>query len=164
MKKNKKSGKLNPSYMKSLKKSDKNLKHGPIFEVFGFFLIWLNFHISLFLPKSNIHFVENTHPFGFDVSGLATLLVTIITIVALYKGKIFDKYPLSSVLIVSGVFSNFIERIYFGNVKDFLDIGIAYINLADLEIWIGLLFLNIQVWFFDKGEKQTEKETKKEEV
>lgn len=130
----------------------------PLAEMFGFFLIWLNFHIAVLLPKLNISFVINDQPFGFDISIAVTFFIIIFIIVALYKSTALDRYPLASILIIAGAFSNFIERLYFGGVRDYLDIQIAHINLADIEIWTGLILLNFQVWFSDNSKGKTDDE------
>ncbi|HTL39634.1 MAG TPA: signal peptidase II [Methylomirabilota bacterium] len=43
-------------------------------------------------------------------------------------------------LILAGALSNFIDRLYLGYVKDFLDLGLGFtFNLADLMVFSGLI-------------------------
>lgn len=126
----------------------------PLAEFFGLFLIFFNILLSYQLPNFSIAYVGNTKPFGFDISLLTTFLIQIFIFFGLYKGGAMDKYRLASALIIAGSFSNFLERLYFGEVKDYLDIGIAYINLADIQIWLGLILLNWQIWFWNKKIKK----------
>jgi lipoprotein signal peptidase len=45
-------------------------------------------------------------------------------------------------LIIAGSLSNFLEYTIFGCVVDYLDFRIAVLNLADIEIYGGLVLLN----------------------
>ena len=116
-----------------------------IASVFGFIFIGLNFGVSLVLPKTGLNYIVNSRPFGLDIAVEVTAFIIIFTILILYKTRLMDKYPISSVMILAGSISNFLERLYFGGVKDYLDVWIAHINLADLQIWIGLALLNHNV-------------------
>jgi lipoprotein signal peptidase len=46
-------------------------------------------------------------------------------------------------LILTGGWSNIIERLFLGYVVDYINFGFGYANIADLQIWIGVLALNI---------------------
>ena len=126
-------------------------------EVFGFILVALNISVSLILPKWGISYVNNDRPFGIDINQWIAVGLVALVVFFVYKSKILERYPLSAVMIIAGSFSNLIERLYFGSVKDYLDIWIAQINLADLEIWGGLLLLNYFMWsvWVDKSKTNT---------
>jgi signal peptidase II len=56
-------------------------------------------------------------------------------------------YFLASFLISTGAFSNFIDRIYYGFVIDYLVWPFNYFNLADLMILTGTLMVLIKLIF-----------------
>lgn len=123
---------------------------GLIFSLFGLFLIIANLLFSLTLEIFNQYFVFNTHPFGFNVPIYIVGIILFLVTISIFLGKIFLAYPLTSTLILSGAVSNFIERAVFGGVRDYIDISIAMINLADIQIWTGVLLLNYQLWIRNK--------------
>jgi signal peptidase II len=61
----------------------------------------------------------------------------------------FKKYPRHSyaiLLILTGSFSNLIDRVYYGCVIDFINIKVwPVFNLADSFIFLGVLILIIQI-------------------
>lgn len=113
-------------------------------------LIIFNFFISFIVRTQNIYFIPNTKPFGISFDNVTIILILSFITWSLDTLNFFDKYNLASVLLIVGAWSNFLERIYFGAVADYVNFFIAYINLADVQIWVGLLILNWQIWFLRK--------------
>ena len=95
-------------------------------------------------------------PFGITLpaptsqSGLKFFVVWAVTIALLIfilaAWKIFPTHRTALSLILGGALSNLADRINFGYVRDFLDIGVGTMNLADVAVWIGIgmLLFNIK--------------------
>ena len=113
-------------------------------------LIIFNFFISLVVRTQNVYFIPNTRPFGISFDNITVILILSFITWSLDTLNFFDKYNLASVLLIVGAWSNFLERIYFGAVADYVNFFISYINLADVQIWVGLIILNWQIWFLRK--------------
>ena len=69
--------------------------------------------------------------------------------------NLFQKSPVFSLLILAGGWSNLLERVIFGSATDYIIFVFSFINLADIEIWLGLILLNIQIWFFSPNTNQS---------
>lgn len=90
-------------------------------------------------------------------------LLIIITFIAfgffVYLMKDFDLkenpiYSASLILIISGTFGNFIDRIFLGYVRDFVSfsfINFPYFNFADMCLTVGVIFLSIDILFGQTG-------------
>lgn len=82
-------------------------------------------------------------PFGIDLPGfldfylVAGLLAIFVSLYVFY----FRKLSWGFVLVTSGALSNLLDRIYFGYVRDLINIGIATMNVADVLIWLGIALL-----------------------
>ena len=62
------------------------------------------------------------------------------------KFDFLHKTPVYAILILAGLYSNFVEKVMFNSVADYLPLGSLYLNLADSQIFLGLLILNLQSW------------------
>lgn len=95
-------------------------------------------------------------------------LLILITFVAfgffVYLMKDFDLkenpiYSASLILIVSGTFGNFIDRIFLGYVRDFIKFSFwesfPIFNIADICLTIGVLFLSFDILFGETGVRWT---------
>jgi len=84
-------------------------------------------------------------PFGIDLGGKDFLeigvIIALLAIFILLYAFYFRRLSLGFVLIVSGALSNLADRIYLGAVRDFIDVGIATMNIADLAVWTGIVML-----------------------
>jgi len=91
----------------------------------------------------------------FVFTGLS-LLASALLIVYLYKNRREPRFlTVSLAVILGGAFGNLIDRIAFGRVVDFLDIGIGtlrwYIfNVADSAVVVGMIFLLIYLYRCDR--------------
>jgi len=133
-------------YTKYLIKSSMNI--GQSIKILG------NFIRFTYVENTGIAFgihLNNTYVF----TGLSLLASTILA-VYLYKNReehIFLKVSLA--MILGGAFGNLIDRIFFGKVVDFLDIGIGGLrwwifNVADSAVVVGMFFLIIYLYRCDK--------------
>ena len=106
---------------------------------------------SVIIPKIfNITYVENTGA-AFSILTGNTMLIIIISFIllfVLYKYVfVGDKYNSVKYLILGGIISNLIDRIFRGYVIDYLDFNIfgysfPIFNIADICIVIGsILFI-----------------------
>ncbi len=145
--------------------------------VFGFVLIldqltkWLvrqnmtvGDSVSIIGNFIRITYVENPGiAFGIHVSN--RLIFTILSVLASVgvAGYLFTHWKektikkISLVLILGGAIGNIIDRIFFYNVVDFIDIGIGDLrwwvfNVADSSVVIGVILLLI-ITLSNQGEK-----------
>lgn len=108
------------------------------------FLVFFDQIAKYFIPRDFL--VKNyALPFGLDF-GKANYLILIFAGVLLSayfvkSTKSQKKLPIGFVLVGAGVISNLIDRIVFGYVRDFVNLGIITINFADLFIIGGLFML-----------------------
>jgi len=78
-----------------------------------------------------------------------TVIVTIVLAFLFFKGIVRPEHALGKiavVMVLGGATGNLIDRIRFGEVIDFIDMGIGYYrwpvyNLADIYITVGMVIL-----------------------
>lgn len=127
----------------------------------------MNVHDSILVIKDffYITYVRNTGAAWSLFAGktILLLMVSLIMIcgIILYVYKNKTKVKLEKIaysLILGGAIGNFLDRIVYGYVIDFLDFyifGYNYpiFNLADAFIVLGVLLLIIYVWRYSDGDK-----------
>ena len=89
-------------------------------------------------------FVQNTGALFGLFSGQRILLITlsfvILGILIYYYPE--RKYRIGLNLLIAGTIGNLIDRIYFGYVRDFIDLTIwPVFNFADVYVTVGVLYL-----------------------
>lgn len=84
----------------------------------------------------------------------------IVVLVMFYKREAKTSLLLqtSLVLLMAGAIGNFIDRLFFQKVVDFVDTVIfgydfPIFNVADASLTVGVILMVIQIFFFDKGDK-----------
>ncbi len=87
---------------------------------------------------------------------LITLLIFIIIIILLFLIKNQNQYPYLYSMIVGGALGNFVDRIRFSSVPDFIDFHISnfhwfVFNIADIFVSLGVFCLIIAEIFFNKN-------------
>jgi lipoprotein signal peptidase len=105
-------------------------------------LIGFNFLLSFLVQYYNFKSVENYFPAGFGFGWIATILILIFGSLLVYKLKLLTRFPFITSFLIAGAMSNFLEYTIFGFVVDYINLGIAVLNLADIEIYGGLILLN----------------------
>lgn len=125
-------------------------------------------------PKGSIQIIKNFFHFTYvenrggawGIFGGNLALFIIITIISLgamiFFFKDFDLkadslYSISLCLLIAGTIGNFIDRVIFKYVTDFLDFYIfgydfPVFNVADICIVLGVGLLVLKILFFSKGE------------
>jgi lipoprotein signal peptidase len=109
-------------------------------------IILFNIGVSFYIRKSGLYYEQNLFPFGLRINiGIIGALLVFVTW-GLYQYRLFYRFVIYTLLVMSGSWSNLIERFVFGSVTDYINFGIVYANIADLQIWIGVIALNIFAW------------------
>ena len=131
------------------------LNHPHIFHyIWIIFVVFFNLFVSIIIRNSNYFFIPNPTPIGFNFGYLWSVILFITISWLAFEFKLIHKYPISLIFIIAGVYSNFSERLIWGTVADYIFIPNHFIqlaiNLADVQIILGLIILNLQVWFFEK--------------
>jgi lipoprotein signal peptidase len=117
-----------------------------IFYIYQFliFVVLVAFDLLLahFIKSSSILITPNTYPLGLVLPVWFVVLAAGFVSFGLVKFEFLSKHPVFTLLIIAGMASNLLERITFGFVADYINIGIAIANIADLQIWSGVIALN----------------------
>ncbi|MBS3150452.1 signal peptidase II [Candidatus Woesearchaeota archaeon] len=81
---------------------------------------------------------------GFNVFFVIINIIILGVCVYYYRLK---KYRIAILFLISGIAGNLIDRIYFGHVRDFIDVGFFPVfNMADSLNVIGITMLIILLW------------------
>jgi signal peptidase II len=114
--------------------------------------------LTKFIVKSNFKYITNSGSLFGLFQGSSSLLIwfSIFVIgVFLYNySKIIESNLVSSSLIIGGIIGNLIDRIFYGFVIDFIDLGFwPSFNIADSVICVGVclfIFDSIKEDYFKK--------------
>ena len=120
------------------------------YSVFFVILLMFNIGLSYFLRTSNLSIVENLFPFNIPVTPTVLWLILILITFAVFQFKFYTFAPIPTTLLLAGAWSNFVERLFFDSVADYLYLGPVYANLADIRIWIGIVLINLKLWGFSR--------------
>lgn len=112
-----------------------------------FVICLINLGISNLLRTSDIFFVANPNPIGFNFGYYSTLTIIILATWILIKFNLLNKRPVYSIFILAGLYSNFIEKLIWNNVADYLIFINWNLNLADIQIFLGVIMINLDTWF-----------------
>jgi lipoprotein signal peptidase len=108
--------------------------------ILGILLISLNFLAAFLINNFKIYSVKNYFPVGFVFA--TPFLIVAVGSFLIYRLQLLTKFPIITSFLIAGAVSNFLEYSIFGYVVDYINIGIAVLNLADVEIYGGLIMLN----------------------
>jgi lipoprotein signal peptidase len=99
--------------------------------------------VSELIMRSNLSFVINSSP-SFFVFGfiLGIFFTSLLVGIGFYLG-FYRTAKIPFVFIISGALSNLIEMALNQHVVDYIDIFIAKLNLADIQIYLGLAVIII---------------------
>lgn len=91
--------------------------------------------------------------FGFGQSGLLFSLLAVTVILWLFVREKNKWQKLFLVIILAAGISNLLDRLFFGCVRDFINISfIPTFNIADAVITLGLIFLILNMLLRSKNE------------
>jgi len=99
---------------------------------------------DFFMGNVHVHLVKNFGiGFGLNFGTLGNIAVLAIALAFFVYYCLRHNIPgFIFVLILAGGISNIIDRLYFGYVRDFLDLNLGFVfNLADVMIVVGLILL-----------------------
>lgn len=119
------------------------------FHIFIFLgLVSLNLGVSYLVRSRGLYYVANYDPFGFSFGLTSSIFILIFLFLCFVYFKFLQKFPIFSILILAGAHSNFTEKwVLYNNVADYINIYISQFNLADLQIWTGIIMINWYAWF-----------------
>ncbi len=100
------------------------------------YLSWFN-NLTFY----TLNFMQETFRFGY---WSAVIIPFLWLIFACYL-QIYKNYSLAFVVILAGLISNILERLWFGFVADYFNFGIGIANLADLQIYGGVVYVLITI-------------------
>ncbi len=119
---------------------------GAVYSSFFGLLMGINFFISYLVKSGNLFYVANEFPFNLQVTPISLWVILVFVTYAVFQFHLFEIAPISSTLLLSGAWSNFVERLFFGFVADYIFVPPLYFNLADVQIWLGVLLINLFLW------------------
>jgi hypothetical protein len=113
----------------------------------------INLIISGALRSSDVFFVSNPTPISFSLGYYSSIFILILASYLIIKFEFLKKSPVYSIFILAGLYSNFIEKLIWNNVADYLMLGNLNLNLADTQIFVGIVMVNIEIWLKDRKAK-----------
>jgi signal peptidase II len=104
---------------------------------------------DFFLGPLKVLLIKNYGlPFGIKTANATSLIIVgacflvFLIYSFFYHRGLSKKQSLGLALLLSGAASNILDRIFFGYVRDFFDLGLGFVfNLADAFIVLGILIL-----------------------
>jgi lipoprotein signal peptidase len=121
------------------------------FGVFWICITLVNLLISYTIKNMGLSHVVNPSPFGLNLGVYPILFIFLFVAYFVFYLNFYQIYTIPSLLILAGMLSNLTELFLFGGATDYISIFIAIINLADVQIWLGLLWLNYKIWLSESG-------------
>jgi hypothetical protein len=110
-------------------------------------LLIVSFVADYLVRTLGVNHIVNNKPFGIAMPAPFSSLILLGIFTFLYFSSLMKKYSFSSAFILAGAGFNFFERMFLGGAKDYISIFVGYINLSDILLWFGLVFLNYEFWF-----------------
>jgi lipoprotein signal peptidase len=108
------------------------------------------FGVSLLIRSNDFFYVPNAYTFGILIPTYLLVLIAVIITISIFYFDLFKHHLIPTVLFLAGGWSNVLEKLIFGSVTDYIRFLDGYINIADIMIWTGLIWLNILIWFAPK--------------
>ena len=106
-------------------------------------IFWIGKLIHFWLSSTRV--IIKNYGVSFGVSGWIFIFLSIVLVV--FLTKIWWKNSFKGIdLIVAGGWINLIDRINFGYVRDYWQVGRIYNNLADWMIQVGVIIFLSQIW------------------
>jgi lipoprotein signal peptidase len=116
--------------------------------------------ISFFVEYIGLFYMANKTPLGFNIDITVSFIIIIFITWSLYQFNYIAKYSTASILIIAGAWSNFLERAVLGSVRDYIYLYFTTINLPDILIWSGLIWLNLEIWILEPARRKKQKTNK----
>ncbi len=118
-------------------------------------LFALNLILANLIRTQNLYYVANSTPIGFGLNLITSLALILGILGSIVYSRLHLKYPIASILIIAGSLSNFTEKTFiYNSVTDYINFNLAIFNLADIQIWLGLIWLNIAFWINHRPEQK----------
>ena len=118
------------------------------------FVIIVNLFMRWLVPLLQVPFMTTFDPLGacsnFGQCGLQLsqgASINILFLVAIASLSYFMRWyksaPLWTYILIGAVASNVVEKVLFSSVRDYIPLGFAVFNLADLQIVFSLMMISI---------------------
>jgi len=123
---------------------------------------WLPAWLAWLMPYARVRYWYNSGAaFGLFQNGntIFKILAVIVACAILYYLPRTSRKDwwlrLALAMQFSGALGNFIDRVQFGHVTDFISVGtFAIFNIADASISVGVAILVLGVWITERNEKR----------
>ena len=113
-------------------------------------VIIFNLGLSFSLPQLGLDFVLNDDNGRLiRINRLIFVLILMLLFGALWKMKMLRNKPWVIALALAASLSNSLEYSLMNGVKDYINIGIAYINTADIQLLVSGVLIIYRNWWAD---------------
>jgi lipoprotein signal peptidase len=102
--------------------------------------------MSFFIKTIGFYYEENFYPFDLPVAPVVLWVILGFITYIIISFNFYTIAPIAATLLLAGAWSNFIERLIFGYVGDYIYVWVGYINISDLMLWTGIILLNFPFW------------------
>lgn len=104
-------------------------------------------HRDFFFAGMHFRLVQNFGlSFGLNFGGVLNLAIILLALLVfvyfIFKGNFSGINNSAVTLVAAGAIANLIDRLAYGYVRDFWDIGLGFtFNLADIFIFLGIIII-----------------------
>lgn len=109
-------------------------------------VVLLNLSIAVFVRYSGLFYQSNISPVGYAFGYYSSVVVLILTTYCIFRFELLSLSPISGILVLAGIYSNFVEKIIFNSSANYIFLNQTNLNIPTLEIYVGLTILNFQIW------------------
>lgn len=109
--------------------------------------------ISTVIRRYDYFYEPNQLTFGLPFPTWILFVLMFIVTLGIFYFDLYKHHSIPIALFLTGGWSNAMERILFGSATDYIPFFDGYINIADIMIWGGLVWLNVMLWLFPERDR-----------